>query len=69
MIGKGSTFAITLVSLLTLDRREEPSAVEMTLLARGRAVGDHGPLRRTSFPNGVEKQLRHPDTEEDLPWT
>lgn len=63
----GSVLALTLQSLFTLERREDPSAVEMTLLARGRLLGDRGLFARPSFARGVEKQLRQPDIEEDLP--
>ncbi|KAI4832180.1 hypothetical protein KUCAC02_015155 [Chaenocephalus aceratus] len=42
----GSAFALQ--SLFTLERRDDPSAVEMTLLARGRHVGD--PLSPALFP-------------------
>lgn len=62
-----SVLTATLQSLLTLERRDDPSAVDMTLLARGRVVGDLGPLSRVSFPTGVEKQLRQPDIEDDFP--
>lgn len=65
----GSVVPATLQSLFTLERLDDPSAVEMTLLALGRLLGDLGPLSRPSFPTGVEKQLRQPDIEDDLPWT
>ena len=61
--------AVCLQSLLTLDRLEEPSAVEITLLALGRVLGDQDPFSRPSFPKGVEKQLRQPDTEDAFPCT
>lgn len=59
----------SLQSLLTLQRRDEPSAVDMTLLARGRLFCGLAPLTLLCFPSGEEKQLRQPDIEEDLPWT
>lgn len=65
----GSVLGVALQSLFTLERRRDPSAVEMTLLARGRALGDLGLFRGPSFPTGLEKQLRQPDIEDDLPRT
>lgn len=65
----GSALTLPLQSLLTLERRDEPSAVEMTLLERGRPFGDLNSFSCPSFMSGVEKQLRQPDMEDDFPWT
>lgn len=60
---------VSLQSLFTLARLDDPSAVEMTLLARCNVLGDLGHFILPSFSRGAEKQLRQPDIDEDLPWT
>lgn len=62
-----SSLTVTLQSLFTLARRDDPSAVEMTLLARRKTLGDLGRFILPSFSRGVEKQLRQPDIDDDLP--
>lgn len=64
-----SVWTVPLQSLLTLERRDEPSAEEITLLARGRLLGDLNSPSCASFTRGAEKQFRQPDIEDDLPWT
>lgn len=64
-----SSLTDALQLLFTLARLDDPSAVEMTLLARCNVLGDLGRFALHSFARGVEKQLRQPDTDDDLPWT
>lgn len=64
-----SSLTVTLQLLFKLARLDDPSAVEMTLLARCKVLGDLGRFALHSFARGVEKQLRQPDADDDLPWT